>query len=62
MAIFEALEITDRMKEIITSGCKIEEVKKEFARQKMTEMLKDGYIKVLRGETTIEEVLRAARE
>jgi len=37
-------------------------VKKEFARQKMTEMLKDGYIKVLRGETTIEEVLRAARE
>ncbi len=62
VAIFEALEITDRMKEIITSGCKIEEVKKEFARQKMTEMLKDGYIKVLRGETTIEEVLRAARE
>jgi len=62
LAIFEALEITEQMKKIITSGCKIDEVKQEFARQKMTEMLQDGYIKVLRGETTIEEVLRAARE
>lgn len=62
VAIFEALEITNQMKEIIASGCKIEEVKKEFARQKMTEMIQDGYIKVLRGETTIEEVLRAAKE
>lgn len=62
VAIFEVLEITDQMKDIITSGCKIEEVKEEFARQKMKEMIQDGYIKVLRGETTIEEVLRAAKE
>lgn len=62
LAIFEALEITDEMKKIITDGCKINEVKQEFKRQKMIEMIKDGYIKVLRGETTIEEVLRAARE
>ena len=60
--ISEALEITDQMKDIITSGCKIEKVKQEFARQKMLEVIKDGYIKVLRGETTIEEILRAARE
>ncbi|MBL7141913.1 type II/IV secretion system protein [Patescibacteria group bacterium] len=62
VAISETMEITDQMKEIITSGCKIDAVKQEFARQKMIEMIKDGYIKVLRGETTIEEVLRAARE
>ncbi len=62
LGIFEALEVTDQMKKIITSGCKIEEVKQEFFRQKMTEMIQDGYIKILRGETTIEEVLRAARE
>ena len=61
-AISEALEITEQMKQIIISGCKIEEVKKEFARQRMLKMLKDGYIKVLRGETTIEEVFRTARE
>ena len=50
------------MKEIITSGCKIGKVKEEFTRQGMLEMIKDGYLKVLRGETTIEEVLRAASE
>lgn len=61
-AIFEVMEITDKMKDIITSGCKLEEVRKEFKNQKMVEMRKDGYIKALRGETTVEEVLRAARE
>jgi len=62
VAISEALEITEQMKEIITSGCKIDEVRREFARQGMLEIIKDGYLKVLRGETTIEEVLRAASE
>jgi len=62
IAISEILAITDQMKEIITSGCKINEVKKEFARQGMLEIIKDGYLKVLRGETTIEEILRAASE
>jgi len=62
IAIFEALEITDEMKNIITIGSKIEEVKQEFRRQKMIEMIEDGYIKALQGITTLEEVLRAARE
>jgi len=62
IAIFEALEITDRMKEIITSGCNIKDVKEEFRRQNMIEMRADGYIKALKGITTVEEVLRAARE
>ena len=61
-AIFEALEITDQMKDIIVSGCKLADVRKEFARQKMTFMLNDGYIKTLQGITTLEEVLRVARE
>jgi len=62
VAISEALEITEQMKKIITSGCKIDEVKQEFARQGVLEIIKDGYIKVLKGETTIEEILRAASE
>ncbi|MCD6471289.1 Flp pilus assembly complex ATPase component TadA [bacterium] len=61
-AIFETLEITEQMKKIIVSGCKIDDVKKEFKRQGMIEMIKNGYIKALNGETTIEEVLRVARE
>jgi type IV pilus assembly protein PilB len=61
-AIFEVLEITERMKEIITSGCNLKDVKEEFKRQEMIEMVVDGYIKALKGITTIEEVLRAAKE
>ncbi len=62
VAISEILEITEQMKKIITGGCKIDEVKQEFARQGVLEIIKDGYIKVLKGETTIEEILRAASE
>lgn len=61
-SIFEVLEISDRMKEIIVSGCKFEDVKAEFKKQKMIEMKKDGYIKALKGITTVEEVLRATKE
>ncbi len=61
-SIFEALEITDQMKEIITSGCKINKVKEEFKRQGMIEIIKDGYIKALKGIISMEEVLRSARE
>ncbi len=61
-AIFEVLEITDNMKDIIEEGSDIDRVKKEFRNQKMIDMLEDGYIKVLQGKTTFEEVLRAARE
>jgi len=62
LGIFEALEITDEMKNIITAGCKLSAVKEEFVRQHMIEMIKDGYIKALKGVTTIEEILRVARE
>jgi len=61
-AIFEVLEITDNMKDIIEEGSDIDRVKEEFRRQKMVDMLEDGYIKVLQGKTTLEEVLRAAKE
>jgi len=61
-SIFEVLEVTDQMKKIIVSGAHLDEVRAEFVRQKMTLMKQDGLIKVLQGITTIEEVLRAAKE
>ncbi|MDD5222010.1 MAG: GspE/PulE family protein, partial [Patescibacteria group bacterium] len=60
--IFEVLEITEEMKKIIVEGCKIDDAKAEFKRQGMLEMRRDGYIKALRGVTTIEEVMRVAME
>lgn len=62
IAIFEALEITEQMKNIITGGLKLDDIKAEFDRQKMFEIVADGYIKALEGLTTVEEILRAARE
>lgn len=62
LGIIEVMEITEQMKEIITRDISIERAEKELKRQGMIEMIQDGYIKVLKKQTTIEEVLRAARE
>ncbi|OQX70996.1 hypothetical protein B6D52_02905 [Candidatus Parcubacteria bacterium 4484_255] len=62
VAIFEALELTDEMQNIVMRGCKKTEVDKELERQQMIKILEDGYIKVLKGETTVEEILRVSRE
>lgn len=61
-SIFEVLEITEQMKKIITSGCQIDEVRQEFGCQKLILMRQEGLIKALQGITTVEEVMRAARE
>ena len=50
------------MKEIITTGFAFEKAQKEFLRQKMLSMREEGFLKVLRGITTIEEVLRSTEE
>lgn len=62
IAIFEALNITEEMRKIIVSGCKIDEVKKEFENQGMIPMKLEGYLKALEGITTIEQVEAAVRE
>jgi len=54
--------MTDEAKDIIVRGCKESEVDKEIEHQQMVKIAKDGYIKALRGETTIQEVLRVSRE
>jgi len=49
------------MKKIIVSGCKIDEVKVEFASQGMLSMKQEGLIKALQGITSLEEVITATR-
>lgn len=61
VAINEVLEITDNMKKIIVSGCKIDEAKEEFKKQGMFAMKQDGVIKALEGTTSLEEVITATR-
>jgi type II secretory ATPase GspE/PulE/Tfp pilus assembly ATPase PilB-like protein len=54
--------MTEPMKNIVEGGAKEEIAEKELERQNMIKMVRDGYIKALKGETTVEEVLRVSRE
>lgn len=62
VGIFEVLEMTDSLAEIIAKNPSETEIDKETARQGMLTMKQDGILKVLAGITTIEEVLRVAEE
>ncbi|MEK7580532.1 MAG: GspE/PulE family protein [Patescibacteria group bacterium] len=61
-AIFEVLEVTEQLTNIIHRGSNREEIKKEFARQQMIDLVSDGYIKAVQGIITLEEVLRTAQD
>ncbi|PLX27372.1 hypothetical protein C0583_03600 [Candidatus Parcubacteria bacterium] len=61
ICVSEVIEITDNLKRILLEGKNIfeEDIKKE---QKYTTIKQDGFIKVLLGYTTMEEVLRVMRD
>ena len=61
-AIFEVLDVTKDIRDMITLPDFSLDALKELSRSKgMTTMFEDGLLKVERGITTIEEVLRVAR-
>jgi len=62
VALYEILEMTPQLKEILTSERQMIDIEKEAKRQKMMTMLENGYLKALEKVTTIEEVLKAARD
>jgi len=61
LAIAEVLYIGHQMREIISKGFPSAEVKEELKRQKFISITQDGWMKVLLGETTVEEVLRVTK-
>jgi type IV pilus assembly protein PilB len=61
-AIAEILEVNDNMKQIINEGFPTPKVTKEVLDQKMITMQQNGFIKALKGLTTVEEVLRATKK
>ncbi len=62
IAVFEVLEMTDQLSEIILKEPSIDKLQEEARRQGMITMFQDGTIKALNGVTTIEEVIRVAEE
>ena len=60
--VFEILETTDQLSEIILREPSEMKISEEAKRQGMVTMKQDGILKVLEGITSIEEVLRIAEE
>ena len=62
LAIFEAVECTPQMRNIIDDDLTAESLKKEFNRQGAILMREDGVIKALNGEISLEAVEQATME
>lgn len=62
LGIFEVLEVTPKMQELITTKVSEEKVKAQARADGMVTMLEDGMSKIEAGATTLEEVLRVTKE
>jgi type IV pilus assembly protein PilB len=60
-AIFEVLELTEEVRNLVTNEASMDAVRKKAVEQGMTTMVYDGITKALMGITTLEEVRRAAK-
>ena len=62
IGIFEILEMTEQLAEIILKEPSEAKIQEEAERQGMVTMKQDGILKVLQGVTSFEEVIRVAEE
>ena len=60
--IFELLVMTPHIQELVLQGADSNVVKREARREGMRTLREDGADKMLRGETTVEEILRVTRD
>jgi type II secretory ATPase GspE/PulE/Tfp pilus assembly ATPase PilB-like protein len=62
MGIFETLPVTDKIANLVLQNSDSGTIEKEAVAQGMITMKQDGYLKVLQGISSVEEVLRVAQE
>lgn len=62
IAILEVLEMSSELEQIILGQISEQKIRQEAKRQEMIEMFQDGIIKVLKGITSLEELLQVAQE
>ena len=62
MGIYEVLEVTEPISQMIMSHASSEEIQAAAIKENMLTMQQDGFVKALRGLTTVEEILRVTRE
>lgn len=62
MGVREAIEVKDRIRELITNRANAQEIKEAAIKEGMTTMMQDALFKASQGLTTIEEILRVVHE
>lgn len=62
IGIFEVLPVTEKIARLILERSPAGEIEKQAVEEGMITMKQDGYLKVVEGITTIEEVLRVAQD
>lgn len=62
IGVYEVLEMTESVRKAIVEGQPYEGILYAARRDGMTTLLEDGWIKVVRGATTVEELLRVLQE
>jgi type IV pilus assembly protein PilB len=62
MGIFEVIPVTEKIGRLVLEKAPAVEIEKAAMADGMVTMKEDGYLKVLEGATTIEEVLRVAQD
>jgi type IV pilus assembly protein PilB len=62
VGIYEVLSATEKLGKLVLEHAASEAIQKQAIADGMITMMQDGYLKVLAGVTTIEEVLRVAQE
>ena len=58
LGLFEVLEVSDEMRELILVGASALELKKKGVEQGMMTLRRSGLVKAAQGITTLEEVMR----
>ncbi len=62
MGLYEVFEVSEAIQGLTMKRATSTEIEKEAEREGMINMRRDGYLKVLNGQTTIEEINRVAAE
>jgi len=60
--IYEVLQVSEKIKPLIINKATESDINKVATEEGMITLLQDGYLKALEGVTTLEEVLRVAKE
>ena len=62
IGIFEVLVVSEKIAKMIIARSRAQDIAKQAVSEGMITMRQDGFLKVLEGITTVEEVLRVAEE